>query len=1215
MKKKESSSKTVKGVKKGRQADAEPRGSIKQIKDAKKDTVQNERRKDAQAEFISVLNEMPHFIYRINRKGEIVYANKAYADSFNLTPESILGKSAYDLHPKKLADKYTADNKKVFRSKKTFYTVEDHILKSGRREVVEVIKIPLFDDKNRVIGLQGVYWYITDFLTAQESLKDAENDYKEIFNATSDAIFIHNSDTGAILDVNQTALNMYGYTRKEMLNATVQDISSGERKFNLKNAIKHIQYSDSYQAHTFEWKAKHKSGRIFWVEVSLRKSTIGGKKRVLAVVRDISKRREDEKALFLSQVSINTSKDGVIWFNREGQIIFLNEAAFSMLKYAKKEIYNQTIFNIDPAADSRSWNNMLKELNRSGSLIIESKFTDKKQNVIPVEVALSYYKYSKEEVVFSIIRDITERKRGDDRLKESERKYRDIAELLPQGIYECDLKGTVTYSNKRLFEMLQRTPEELKKGFNVLEALSPEVRLKASENLKGLLQGKEVRPQEYTMVRKDGSVFPGTIYSSIVFDNNIPAGFRGIIVDLTDKIAFEKEKQEHDSLFSLLFEKAGDANLLLEDDHFIDCNETTVKVLMAKSKEEVISRHPAELSPEYQPDGQLSTVKADKIIKKAFEEGSARFEWLHNKFDGSQFFVEVMLTAIPIKGKWYLHTSWRDITERKIAEEKQRESEERLRTLINAMPDIVCFKDGEGRWLEANEFDLNLFELTGVDYRGKKDSELAEYSNFYRDALLKCEDTDEAAWRAGKLSRLDEVIPRPNGAPMVFDIIKVPTFNSDGKRKGLIVVGRDVTDRKLAEAKEKLYLQRLEKLLEIERSILSTHSTEKIAQSALNHLRLFLNCQRASVVLFDREKDLFTITALDVSGKTDAGVGTSFPLNSSPWKDLSFGKINVVYDFAELENITPVDRILLGEGIRSRVSVPLIIDNSVRGTLNLSSVNPYNFTEESIRIVQDVSVSIALAIQHSEFVDKINRQNSELEKMVDERTARLKQTISELESFSYSVSHDLRAPLRSIGGYSQALIDDYSARLGEEGKSHLNRIVAASHKMSDLIDALLLLARIIRSEMSVEQVKLSDMVLSALAEQQKTNEERKNVTLNVQPGINVNGDPKLLRIAVENLASNAWKFTKNNEKTIIEFGITRLGGEDVLYFKDNGVGFDMTYVNKLFGAFQRLHSPDEFEGTGVGLATTKRIILRHGGKIWAESRLNEGAVFYFTLNV
>jgi len=156
----------------------------------------------------------------------------------------------------------------------------------------------------------------------------------------------------------------------------------------------------------------------------------------------------------------------------------------------------------------------------------------------------------------------------------------------------------------------------------------------------------------------------------------------------------------------------------------------------------------------------------------------------------------------------------RDITERKKTEEALRLSEERLRTLINAMPDIVCFKDGEGRWIEANEFDLKLFELEGVPYRGMKDSELADYSSFYRDAFLTCEETDEKAWQAGILSRADEAIPRPDGTTMVFDIIKLPTFTADGKRKGLIVVGRDITERKKAEEELRISEERWEFALE-----------------------------------------------------------------------------------------------------------------------------------------------------------------------------------------------------------------------------------------------------------------------------------------------------------------------------------------------------------------------------------------------------------------
>jgi light-regulated signal transduction histidine kinase (bacteriophytochrome) len=207
----------------------------------------------------------------------------------------------------------------------------------------------------------------------------------------------------------------------------------------------------------------------------------------------------------------------------------------------------------------------------------------------------------------------------------------------------------------------------------------------------------------------------------------------------------------------------------------------------------------------------------------------------------------------------------------------------------------------------------------------------------------------------------------------------------------------------------------------------------------------------------------------------------------------------------------------------------------------------------------------------------------------------------------------LRAPLRSIGGFSQAIIDDYSGKLDEEGNSLLKRIINATQRMSDLIDALLMLAKITRSELVVENTDISAIVSSVANDLLKMNQGRANVEFIVQPDLSVKGDHKLLRIAVENLLSNSWKFTQKRDKAVIEFGQTFINGANAFFVKDNGVGFDMEFANKLFGAFQRLHNREEFEGTGIGLATTKRIILRHKGTIWAESRLDEGTIFYFTI--
>ena len=243
---------------------------------------------------------------------------------------------------------------------------------------------------------------------------------------------------------------------------------------------------------------------------------------------------------------------------------------------------------------------------------------------------------------------------------------------------------------------------------------------------------------------------------------------------------------------------------------------------------------------------------------------------------------------------------------------------------------------------------------------------------------------------------------------------------------------------------------------------------------------------------------------------------------------------------------------------------------------------------------------------------EILRLNAELEQRVQERTAQLEYTNGELESFCYSVSHDLRAPLRAIDGFSQALIEDFGKDVPEDGQRYLARIRSSTQRMGQLIEDLLNLSRVSRGALSRADTDLSQIVRQVAAELQARDPARK-VELVVWDGVRADADARLLRAVFENLLGNAWKFTGKREAARIEFGSLRDGARITYYVRDNGAGFDMAYSSKLFGAFQRLHTAGEFAGTGIGLATVQRIIHRHGGRIWADAQPGQGAVFYFTL--
>jgi light-regulated signal transduction histidine kinase (bacteriophytochrome) len=309
----------------------------------------------------------------------------------------------------------------------------------------------------------------------------------------------------------------------------------------------------------------------------------------------------------------------------------------------------------------------------------------------------------------------------------------------------------------------------------------------------------------------------------------------------------------------------------------------------------------------------------------------------------------------------------------------------------------------------------------------------------------------------------------------------------------------------------------------------------------------------------------------------------------------------------------PETDLLRKEGISSRVFVPLIVKGNVIGVMTLASKNSNVYSKPDLQILESLADQVGISMHNARMYGKVREFAATLEKRVEDRTAQLEVANKELEAFAYSVSHDLRAPLRHINGFIELLGKDQGSGVSEKNARYLQIICEAAKQMGELIDDLLTFSRMAREELRKTCLNPTPVVNDVVASLRSEIEGR-TVRWMIHELPMVTADPAMLKLVFVNLISNAQKFTRTRDVAEIEVGTIESDGKEIILFvKDNGVGFDMEYVHKLFGVFQRLHSKDEFEGTGIGLANVRRIISRHGGRTWAEGTVGVGASFYFSL--
>lgn len=441
---------------------------------------------------------------------------------------------------------------------------------------------------------------------------------------------------------------------------------------------------------------------------------------------------------------------------------------------------------------------------------------------------------------------------------------------------------------------------------------------------------------------------------------------------------------------------------------------------------------------------------------------------------------------------------------------------------------------------------------------------------------------------------------------------------ADQSRRVLLSV---VEDQKMAAEALQASNQRLSLLNRVALALAQTRDMSAIARTAYEHLAQTVDCPCFGISLYDEATTTLRAEYMLCDG--DLLPADRFPplvmAADLPQKGRAGALLGRRPEIVNDLPTAPEQTVLVGQAgdarlPRSALYMPLIVHGQLIGLLELQSYREHAYGAVEIALLGPIAHQLGLAIENVRLLVELQAERNSLAQRVDERTAQLQAANRELETFAYSVSHDLRAPLRSIDGWSLALLEDYGGQLDASARQYLDRVRGETQRMGQLIDDILRLSRVSRLDMQPGPVDLSALAQVIIKRLQDAQPNRR-FDFRVQPGLQAWGDRNLLEIALVNLLDNAAKFTGPRPVAQIEFGLAHVDGRTAYYIRDNGVGFDMTYAKKLFGAFQRMHRPAEFPGTGIGLATVQRIIHRHGGVIWADARRDEGATFYFTLEV